>query len=87
MCLIRAGWNELLIAGFAFRSVSLEEGILWADGQVITRESAHLAGVGEIFDRVLVELVGKMKELKMVRPGSTQVYQLSRQWRMQAFIS
>jgi hypothetical protein len=65
--LIRSGWNELLIAGFAFRSTHLEEGILWADGQVITRENAHVAGVGEIFDRVLVELVGKMKEMKMVR--------------------
>ena len=63
--LLRSGWNELLIAGFAFRSMQLEEGILWADGQVITRENAHLAGVGEIFDRVLVELVGKMKEMKM----------------------
>lgn len=67
MTLIRAGWNELLIAGFAFRSTRLDDGILWADGQVITRENAHLAGVGEIFDRVLVELVGKMKEMKMVR--------------------
>eukprot|EP00095_Tigriopus_kingsejongensis_P007205 maker-scaffold192_size271026-snap-gene-1.22 protein:Tk07205 transcript:maker-scaffold192_size271026-snap-gene-1.22-mRNA-1 annotation:"retinoid x receptor" len=63
--LIRAGWNELLIAGCAFRSMNQEDGILWADSQFIKRENAHLAGVGDIFDRVLVELVGKMKEMKM----------------------
>ena len=34
--------------------------------QVITRESAHVAGVGEIYDRVHVELIGKMKEMRMV---------------------
>jgi len=73
VALIRSGWNELLIAGFAFRSTHLEEGILWADRQVITRENAHVAGVGEIFDRVLVELVGKMKEMKMVRGGEKAI--------------
>ncbi|TRY76156.1 hypothetical protein TCAL_03513 [Tigriopus californicus] len=63
--LIRAGWNELLIAGCAFRSMNEENGILWADSQFIKRENAHLAGVGDIFDRVLVELVQKMREMKM----------------------
>lgn len=63
--LIRAGWNELLIAGCSFRSMQLDNGILWADSQLISRENAHLSGVGEIFDRVLVELVGKMREMKM----------------------
>ena len=43
-----------------------QDGILWADGAVITRDNAHLCGVGDIFDRVQVELVGKMKEMKMV---------------------
>ena len=33
-----------------------------------SRSNAHLAGVGEIFDRVLIELVGKMKDMRMVRP-------------------
>ena len=46
--------------------MQLENGILWADSQLISRENAHLSGVGEIFDRVLVELVGKMREMKMV---------------------
>ena len=33
---------------------------------VITMEDAYRAGLGEIFDRVVVELVGKMEEMKMV---------------------
>ena len=65
--LIKSGWNELMIIGAAYRSLSLnEEGILMGQGKVITMEDAHRAGLGEIFDRVLVELVGKMEEMKMV---------------------
>ena len=35
-------------------------------GKVITMEDAQRASLGEIFDRVVVELVGKMEEMKMV---------------------
>lgn len=64
--LIKSGWNELMILGSAYRSLSLrEEGIMMGQGKVVSREDAHRAGLGEIFDRVLVELVGKMKEMKM----------------------
>ncbi|KAE8294241.1 Retinoic acid receptor RXR-gamma-A [Larimichthys crocea] len=49
--LLRAGWNELLIASFSHRSVTVKDGIL--------------AGVGSIFDRVLTELVSKMKDMQM----------------------
>jgi len=31
----------------------------------VCRSSAHQAGVGTIFDRVLTELVSKMREMKM----------------------
>ena len=56
-----------MIIGAAYRSLSLnEDGILMGQGKVITMEDAHRAGLGEIFERVLVELVGKMKEMKMV---------------------
>ena len=56
-----------MILGAAYRSLSLkEEGILVGQGKVITMEDAHRAGLGEIFDRVVVELVGKMDEMKMV---------------------
>ena len=71
--LIKSGWNELMILGAAYRSLSLnDDGILMGQGKVITMEDAHRAGLGEIFDRVVVELVGKMDEMKMVR--STSMY-------------
>ncbi|XP_063866783.1 retinoic acid receptor RXR-alpha-B-like isoform X6 [Scylla paramamosain] len=63
--LLKAGWNELLIASFSHRSMGVEDGIVLATGLVVHRSSAHQAGVGAIFDRVLSELVSKMKEMKM----------------------
>jgi len=59
------GWNELLIAAFSHRSISVKDGILLATGLHVHRSSAHQAGVGTIFDRVLTELVSKMREMKM----------------------
>ena len=67
--LIKSGWNELMIIGAAYRSLLLDEhrdGILMGQGKLITQEDAHRAGLGEIFERVRVELVSKMKEMKMV---------------------
>ncbi|XP_063602993.1 retinoic acid receptor RXR-alpha-B-like isoform X2 [Penaeus indicus] len=63
--LLKAGWNELLIASFSHRSMGVKDGIVLATGLVVHRSSAHHAGVGDIFDRVLSELVAKMKEMKM----------------------
>lgn len=60
-----AGWNELLIAGFSHRSVNVEEAVLLATGLRVTRDRANEAGIGAVFDRVLVELVAKMREMKM----------------------
>ena len=58
-----------MIIGAAYRSLLLDEhrdGILMGQGKLITQEDAHRAGLGEIFERVRVELVSKMKEMKMV---------------------
>ncbi|XP_062368285.1 retinoic acid receptor RXR-beta [Cinclus cinclus] len=49
--LLRAGWNELLIASFSHRSIAVKDGILLATGLHVHRTSAHSAGVGAIFDR------------------------------------
>lgn len=65
MILLKAGWNELLIAAFSHRSINVKDGIVLATGLVVHRNSAHSAGVGTIFDRVLTELVAKMREMKM----------------------
>lgn len=48
-----SGWNELLIASFSHRSIAVKDGILLATGLHVHRNSAHSAGVGAIFDRLL----------------------------------
>nr|WCS71182.1 ultraspiracle/retinoid x receptor-1 [Pardosa pseudoannulata] len=63
--LLKSGWNELLIASFCHKSISLKDGIMLASGHVVHRNSAHSAGVGSIYDRLLTELVIKMREMKM----------------------
>jgi len=65
VALLRGGWNELMIAGFSHRSTSVTNGIVLANGLLVTRENAHVSGLGAIFDRVLVELVSKMKEMQI----------------------
>ncbi|KAF2368480.1 Nuclear hormone receptor ligand-binding domain [Trinorchestia longiramus] len=59
------GWNELLIAGFSHRSCAIDDGIMLSEGIKINRSNAQQFGVGSIFDRVLTELVTKMKEMKL----------------------
>uniref|UniRef100_A0A3Q1HTY3 Retinoic acid receptor RXR n=1 Tax=Anabas testudineus TaxID=64144 RepID=A0A3Q1HTY3_ANATE len=61
--LLRAGWNELLIASFSHRSIALKDGVLLASE--LQRDNAHSAEVGAIFDRVLTELVNKMRDMQM----------------------
>ncbi len=51
VCFFHPGWNELLIASFSHRSVTVKDGILLATGLHVHRSSAHSAGVGSIFDR------------------------------------
>nr|XP_057939345.1 retinoic acid receptor RXR-beta-B isoform X1 [Doryrhamphus excisus] len=75
--LLRAGWNELLIASFSHRSIALKDGVLLTSelqregahsagvGAIFDRESVQSAEVGAIFDRVLTELVNKMRDMQM----------------------
>ncbi|XP_059423500.1 retinoic acid receptor RXR-beta-B-like [Carassius carassius] len=77
--LLRAGWNELLIAAFSHHSISMKDEILLATGLHVStdsahnlgveaffdRESAHSAEVGALFDGVLTELVYKMRDMQM----------------------
>lgn len=58
------GWNELLIASFSHRSIAVKDGILLATGLHVHRNSAHTAGVGAIFDR-LVNVSFQRKSLSM----------------------
>jgi len=63
LCL--AGWNELLIASFSHQSVTSRDSILLATGLHVYRNTAHQVGIGPIFDRILSELVSKMREMLM----------------------
>lgn len=63
--LLRAGWNELLIAAFSHRSIGVMDGIVLATGITVHRTSAAQAGVAAIFERVLSELVTKMRDMEM----------------------
>ncbi|KAH0501402.1 Retinoic acid receptor RXR-alpha [Microtus ochrogaster] len=58
--LLRAGWNELLIASFSHRSIAVKDGILLATGLHVHRNSAHSAGVGAIFDRDTLKGAGRL---------------------------
>lgn len=63
--LLRAGWNELLIAAFSHRSLDVRDGLVLASNYTVYRHTATQTGIESIFDRVLTELVVKMREMKM----------------------
>jgi len=56
-----------MIAAFSHRSISVKDCIVLANGLTVDRDSAHQAGVEAIFDRVLSELVSKMRDMNMDR--------------------
>lgn len=60
-----AGWNELLIAAFSHRSLGVRDGLVLANNYTVFRDSATETGIESIYDRVLTELVAKMREMKM----------------------
>ena len=60
-----SGWNELLIAGLSHRSLVVRDAIMLSSQVRVDRNSAHQMGIGAIFDRVLTELVAKMRDMKM----------------------
>uniref|UniRef100_A0A915CEK2 Nuclear receptor subfamily 2 group B member 4 n=1 Tax=Parascaris univalens TaxID=6257 RepID=A0A915CEK2_PARUN len=63
--LIYSGWNELILADVAFRSTR-EKLMLWPERPMERRE-AEKRGCQALFDRILRELTGKMRELVVDR--------------------
>ncbi|CAG7827979.1 unnamed protein product [Allacma fusca] len=63
--LLRSGWNELLISSFAHRSMDVKDALVLANGLTVYRNSAHQAGLSLIFDRVIAEVVVKMRDMKV----------------------
>ena len=66
-CCIYLGWNELLVAAISHRSIVVRDGLLLSTGVHVNRSTAYQNGVGPLFDRVMTELVGKMRDLRMDR--------------------
>ncbi|XP_071556177.1 retinoid X receptor ultraspiracle isoform X1 [Temnothorax nylanderi] len=65
--LLKAGWSELQIAAFSYRSIDSKDNIiLTTDGSLHRNATGNALG-STIFDRVLSELVSKMREMKMDR--------------------
>lgn len=54
-----------MIAGFCHRSTAVTDAILLSTGLHVDRAAAHKAGIGAIIDRVLTEVVDRMKALQM----------------------
>lgn len=65
LILLKSGWNELLIAEFSYRSTKREDALLLANGVELSKQNSQSAGVGDIFSRVLNELVVKMRQMQM----------------------
>jgi len=56
-----------LIASLAYQSTATDNCIVLARGLCVYRNNAHQLGFGLIFDRILAELVYKMRDLAMDR--------------------
>lgn len=63
MCV--AGWNELLIASFAYRSTTLSDTLVLSSTLHVQRSVAMQMRVDFIFDRIITELVVKMREMNL----------------------
>ncbi|BES88371.1 ultraspiracle [Nesidiocoris tenuis] len=65
LTLLKQGWNELLIIGLAWRSIGERDGLFIGNEVMVTRSSAHVAGIASIYERIVSELVVKMREMKI----------------------
>ncbi|ESO13203.1 hypothetical protein HELRODRAFT_62045 [Helobdella robusta] len=63
--LLKTGWNELIISTIAHQSISssASSALTLVSGLRLTRESASQVGMTNIFDRILAEIVTKMKDM------------------------
>lgn len=63
--LLKSGWNELLISELAYRSTNRKDALVLANGTIMERERIIDTSINYIFERVLHELVVKMREIQM----------------------
>lgn len=65
--LVQSAWNEITIADIAHRSLDYDDVLLITRNETLTRGQALSTNVEIIFERVVTELVQKMKEMKLDR--------------------
>merc|ERR1711935_779597 len=65
--LVQASWNEIVIADIAHRSIDYDDVLLTGKNDSLTREQAQISQVEVIFERVMTELVQKMREMNLDR--------------------
>lgn len=65
ICLLKDGWNELMLADFAHRSIHTENELVLSKALIIDRNNSPSAGLGYVFERVLTEVVAKMRDMRL----------------------
>lgn len=68
--LLKSYWNELILIDIAFRSMSLIDRqmsglVVWPDVMISEGETAKKAGISNMFERIIKEIVVKMKEMRV----------------------
>jgi hypothetical protein len=68
LMLLKTGWNELLIASFAHRSTAYNECLMLSPSLRLSRGlAAEQVGISAIYDRILTDLVAKMRAMGVDR--------------------
>lgn len=65
ICLLKDGWNELMLADFAHRSINTENELVLSKSLIIDRNSSSSTGLGNVFERILTEVVAKMRDMRL----------------------
>lgn len=68
--LLRTYWNELILIDIAFRSIRLlDQNIIglniWSDVNITTEHEAAYAGISNMFERILKEIVSKLQDMRV----------------------
>jgi len=65
VALLKSGWNELLLSHFAHRSIDVNDSLVITGSFIVNRDSVADASLRFVYDRVMTELVAKMKDMHM----------------------
>lgn len=63
--LLQTGWNELFVASFAYRSTGVTDTLVLSSSLHVQRSLALQMRLDFIFDRIITELVIKMREMNL----------------------